>query len=113
MNKLFLLIPLMIGCTATDVNYKYDFSAVYTVDRLGRAEWGGHQFVVDEPITNINSFKECYVNYLNEQKGIGRYKQIYYNDSNNIQITFMKETYVPYHTVEYSLNSCNKNNEPK
>lgn len=74
-------------------NYVYTFSGMIHVNDYGMKEWGAHHFVLDEPIKDMESFKECYVNYLN-WSGLdkdGLYKKVYYQDNKNIEIKLFDE----------------------
>jgi hypothetical protein len=76
-------------------NYKYTFSGAAHKDNLGRKVYGSHHFILDEPIQDMASFKECYVKYL-EWSGLdkdGLYKKAYYQDDKNIIIKLFDETW--------------------
>ena len=99
MKKLLFLIPLLfLGCEKSyspSPNYVYDFSALVIKDQWGIETWGGHQFVLDEKIENVENFKECYVKYL-EWSGLdidGMYKKVYYTDRKNVQIKYVGRSY--------------------
>jgi len=102
-NRRFLLLLLLslfmlIGCEknfSPDKNYVYTFSALVHKDEWGIETWGAHQFVTDNEITNIEKFKECYVNYLkwSGKDKDGLYNQIFYSDHKKVKITYLRETY--------------------
>ena len=86
MKKWLLIIPILFwGCERDfnpNTNYKYTFSAKVVKDEWGIETWGSHHFILDEKIKDMNSFKECYVNYL-KWSGLdvdGMYNKIYYPD---------------------------------
>ena len=88
-------------------NYKYTFSGATHKDNIGRKVYGSHHFILDEPIQNMASFKECYVNYL-EWSGLdkdGLYKKAYYQDNKNIVIELFDETWGNVTTEDTDL--CN------
>ena len=69
-------------------NYRYTFSGMSHRDNLGRKIYGSHYFILDEKIKDMESFKECYVNYL-EWSGLdekGLYKKNFYEDRKNVLI---------------------------
>ena len=92
-----VVIFILSSCENTykpNKNYKYTFQGSTHKDNLGRKVYGGHHFILDEPIQNMTSFKECYVNYL-EWSGLdknGEYKKAYYRDDKNIKIYLFDET---------------------
>jgi len=106
---LLLLWTLFIGCERefkAQENYVYTFSALTNKDEWGIETWGAHQFIVNEEITDVEHFKECYVNYL-KWSGLdidGMYNRIYYNDPKNVKIKFNNKTYLRW-TVK-SQNNC-------
>lgn len=110
MKKWLLLLPLFfLGCEkeySQGKNYAYTFSGLVVKDEWGVETWGAHHFVTDEPIDNVESFKECYVNYL-KWSGLdidGMYNRIYYSDPKNIKIKYIGTTYQRY-TVK-AVNDC-------
>ena len=87
-------------------NYVYTFSALVYKDEWGIETWGAHQFIIDEKIENVESFKECYVNYL-KWSGLdfdGMYNRIYYTDHKNVKIRFERETFQKLTVPE--INNC-------
>ena len=108
MKHLILILSLLlIGCEreySQGENYVYTFMAMYDKDDYGIKSWGGHQFILDEKISNMESFKECYVNYLDWYMGNKVPKQIYYQDSKNIEITYEGTTLQRFTLPE--VNNC-------
>lgn len=105
-----LFILWLTSCENTykaNTNYKYTFMGVTHKDNLGRKQWGGHHFILDEQIKDMPTFKECYVNYL-EWSGLdpsGMYKKSYYADRKNVDIYLIDEVWGSV-TVE-SADLCN------
>lgn len=96
---LYVLIMLLIAsCENTykpNTNYRYTFSGVSHKDNIGRKVYGSHYFTLDEPIKDMESFKECYVNYL-DWSGLdkeGLYKKNFYQDRKNVKIYLTKEVW--------------------
>ena len=96
---LYLLIILLItSCENTykpNKNYRYTFSGMSHRDNLGRKIYGSHYFILDEKIKDMESFKECYVNYL-EWSGLdekGLYKKNFYEDRKNVYFTLEDEVW--------------------
>lgn len=111
--KFTVLIFTILWLTSCDNTYKANKNYIYTFqgsthkDNLGRKVYGGHHFILDEPIQDMASFKECYVKYL-EWSGLdkdGEYKKAYYRDDKNIYIYLFDETWGSI-TVE-SVDLCN------
>ena len=76
-------------------NHLYTFSCMTEKDQYGIETWSAHHFVVAEKISNIESFKECYVNYLCWD-GLDydcHYKQIYYSDTKKVKIEYMGKSF--------------------
>ena len=99
MKKWLLIIPILFwGCEKDfnpNTNYKYTFSAKVVKDEWGIETWGSHHFILDEKIKDMNSFKECYVNYL-KWSGLdvdGLYNRIYYKDPKDVKIEFDGEVF--------------------
>lgn len=99
--KFILFISFVFLVTACENTYKanknyvYTFSCVTHKDDYGRKIYGAHHFVLDEQIKDMESFKECYVNYL-QWSGLdefGMYKKAYYQDRKNVEITLKDETW--------------------
>jgi len=100
MNKIVLALLLSMivlpSCENTykpNKNYRYKFSGMSHKDNIGRKIYGSHYFILDEPIKDMASFKECYVNYL-EWSGLdkeGIYKKNFYADRKNVYFTLEKE----------------------
>ena len=87
-------------------NYVYTFSYLNNVDEWGIETWGAHQFVTKTKITNIESFKECYVNYLC-WSGLDdgcEVKKVYYADNKHVKIQYMRESFVL--SVVPEFNDC-------
>lgn len=111
MGRLILLLSLFLFTSCEKEysggeNYIYMFSAKTYVDQWGIETWGGHNFIMDEKITDPESFKECYVNYL-KWSGLdidGQYNKIYYADPKNVEIRYMGKTFQRF-TVK-SINNC-------
>ena len=86
----------LLSCENTykpNKNYRYRFSGMSHNDNIGRKIYGSHYFTLDEPIKDMASFKECYVNYL-EWSGLdkeGIYKKNFYADSKNVYFRLDKE----------------------
>ena len=95
MKRWLLLLPLLfVNCERnydSYPNYVYTFSCLIDKDEYGIETWGAHHFVVGEKIDDIESFKECYVNYLcwNELDVDCHYKQIYYSDHKKVKIKYV------------------------
>ena len=107
---LFIIIVfLLCACErelSANQNYVYTFSALVHKDEWGIETWGAHQFIVDDKIEDVESFKECYVNYL-KWSGLdidGMYNKIYYQDPKHVKIEFLHNTYMNW-TVK-SQNNC-------
>ena len=76
-------------------NYRYTFSGMYHKDNIGRKIYGSHHFILDEKIKDMESFKECYVNYL-QWSGLdkdGNYKKNFYDDRKNVYFTLEDEVW--------------------
>ena len=87
-------------------NYVYTFAAKTYVDQWGIETWGGHNFIIDEKIQDVDKFKECYVNYL-KWSGLdfdGQYNKIYYADPKNVSIKYMGTT--PNRFTVKSIDNC-------
>jgi len=87
-------------------NHIYMFSAKTHVDQWGIETWGGHNFIMDDKVQNMETFKECYVNYLN-WSGLdidGHYKKIYYTDHKNVNIKYMGTT--PHRFTVKAIDNC-------
>lgn len=102
MKRLLILLSLvLISCEkdyAPGPNYMYDFSALVVKDQWGVETWGGHQFILDEKIEDVEAFKECYVNYL-KWSGLdhdGMYKKIYYADRKNVKIKYVGKSFIKF-----------------
>ena len=96
---LYLLIILLItSCENTykpNKNYRYTFSGMSHKDNIGRKIYGSHHFILDEKIKDMESFKECYVNYL-QWSGLdkdGNYKKNFYDDRKNVYFTLEDEVW--------------------
>ena len=93
----FFLILINTSCERqydSYPNYVYTFSCVIDKDEHGIETWGAHHFVVGEKIDDIESFKECYVNYLC-WSGLDHdchYKQIYYSDTKKVRIEYVSKS---------------------
>jgi hypothetical protein len=76
-------------------NYRYTFSARVVKDQWGVETWGSHHFITDEPITNKELFKKCYVAYLKRTgKDVdGLYNRIYWTDNKLVKIQYDGTTY--------------------
>jgi len=109
MRYLVLLLAFItLGCERDynpDTNYQYMFQAMYEKDQWGIEHWGGHLFITDEPIANVDSFKLCYVKYLDWGRGNSAPKKIYYEDDKHISIEFVKTTQYNFTIPEVDL--CN------
>ena len=96
---LILTILFVTSCENTykpNKNYRYTFSGLSHKDNIGRKVYGSHYFILDERIKDVESFKECYVNYL-KWSGLdvdGLYNTLYYQDTKNISIKYDGTTYV-------------------
>jgi len=94
-------LMMLIGCDkeySKGPNYVYDFSALVYKDQWGIETWGGHQFVIDEQIDDVESFKKCYVAYL-KWSGLdfdGMYSKIYYTDNKNVKIKYIGKSYTKF-----------------
>jgi len=76
-------------------NYRYTFSGMSHKDNIGRKIYGSHHFILDEKIKDMESFKECYVNYL-QWSGLdkdGNYKKNFYEDRKNVYFTLEDEVW--------------------
>jgi hypothetical protein len=76
-------------------NYRYTFSGMSHKDNIGRKIYGSHHFILDEKIKDMESFKECYVNYL-QWSGLdkdGNYKKNFYDDRKNVYFTLEDEVW--------------------
>jgi hypothetical protein len=108
MRYLVLILAFItLGCERDlniDTNYQYMFQALYEEDQWGIEHWGGHLFVMDEPIKDMASFKECYVKYLDWGMGDKIPKKIYYEDDKHIKIEFVRET--KYNWTVPEVNDC-------
>ena len=95
---LILTILFVTSCENTykpNKNYRYTFSGLSHKDNIGRKVYGSHYFILDERIKDVESFKECYVNYL-EWSGLdkeGIYKKNFYADRKNVYFTFEGEVW--------------------
>jgi len=104
-----IVLMVLVGCEkeySKGNNYVYTFSGLVVKDQWGIETWGAHQFVTDELIEDVESFKECYVNYL-YWSGLdedGMYKKIYYQDSKKIKIQYVGKTYARY--TNKNVNNC-------
>ena len=109
MRYLVLFLAFItLGCERDynpDTNYQYMFQSLYEKDQWGIEHWGGHIFILDEPIKDMASFKECYVNYLDWGMGNDAPKKAYYKDNKHVRITFIKTTQYNFTTPEVDL--CN------
>ena len=102
-----LLMVVLMGCDreySQGDNYQYTFMALYDVDQWGIKSYGGHQFITDEPIQDMESFKECYVNFLDWYMGNDIPKKVYYQDHKNVTITFDGTTPIRFTLPE--VNNC-------
>jgi len=108
MRYLVLLLAFItLGCERDynpDTNYQYMFQAMYEKDQWGIEHWGGHLFIMDEPIKDITTFKECYVKYLDWGMNNPIPKKIYYEDDKHIKIEFIKTT--QYNWTVPEVNDC-------
>lgn len=98
----------LFGCErelSTNTNYQYMFQALYDTDDWGIENWGGHLFILDDPIQDMDAFKECYVNYLDWAKGNDVPKKAFYNDRKDVKVTFVRETTFNYTSKD--INNCN------
>ena len=87
-------------------NHIYTFSYLVDKDQYGIETWGAHHFVVKDKITNIESFKECYANYLcwGELDNGCEVKKIYYRNRNHVKITYIGKS--PALTSLTDINNC-------
>ena len=99
MRYLILILTLgLFSCENTykpNTNYRYTFRGVAYQDNIGRDIYGSHHFILDEQIKDMNSFKECYVIYL-EWSGLdkeGVYKKNFYQDRKKLKIELMDEVW--------------------
>lgn len=102
-----LLMVALMGCDreySQGENYMYTFSARYEKDQWGIEHWGGHHFITDEPIGDVESFKECYVNFLDWYLGDDVPKKIYYQDHKLIKIRYERTT--PQRFTLPEINNC-------
>jgi len=108
MRYLVLILAFIaLGCERDynpDTNYQYMFQAMYEKDQWGMEHWGGHLFIMDKPIANVDSFKLCYVKYLDWGRGNSAPKKIYYEDDKHIKIEFVRET--KYNWTVPEVNDC-------
>jgi len=104
-----ILLIVLVGCEkeySQGKNHEYIFSALVVKDQWGVETWGSHHFITDEPIENIDKFKECYVNYL-KWSGLdkdGLYNEIFYTNSNHVRIRYRGTTYQRF-TIK-PINNC-------
>ena len=105
MRKLALGLLIVLATVSCEKDYgkapnhMYDFSAKLSVDQWGIETWGGHNFILDEKIENIEQFKECYVNYMAREWDLPvakEYKKAFYQDHKNVKIRYMGKSYVMY-----------------
>jgi len=93
-----IIVITLVSCENTykpNKNYRYKFSGMSHTDNIGRKIYGSHFFTLDEPIKDMASFKECYVNYL-EWSGLdkeGIYKKNFYADRKNVYFTLEDEVW--------------------
>lgn len=110
-NFILFLTLLFVSCEKewnVNTNYKYTLSVLVVKDEYGIETWGSHHFIVDEMITDTESFKKCYVAYLKRSgKDIdGLYNKIYYQDSKRVKISYDGETFMNW-TVK-DMDNCNE-----
>ena len=108
MKRVVLLFAvILMGCDreySQGDNYQYTFMALYDVDQWGIKSYGGHHFITDEPIQDMESFKECYVNFLDWYMRNSAPKKVYYQDPKNVTITFDGTTPTRFTLPE--INNC-------
>ena len=108
--KFTLLIFTILWLTSCENTYKANKNYIYTFqgtthkDNLGRKVYGGHHFITDEKIQDMESFKECYVNFLDWYMGDNVPKKVYYQDHKNVTITFDGTTPARFTLPE--INNC-------